>query len=113
MRAQYLYEVFETRNFGNNVCAIMDKIMKNNPTYYNTYKCNNCKLCVKKNFSTVSVSSEHFHDDFSNLEQSILNNILEVSRCTKCSKTWRNELEFSHHMFVEVCEAYLYFFDLF
>lgn len=102
MRAQYLYGIFKTTNFGNNICAIIDKMMKSNPTYSNKYKCGNCKVCVEKNFSTVAVNHVDFQNDFSNLERSILGNIPEQSTCTKCSKTWKNELKFNHHIFIEV-----------
>lgn len=107
MRSKYLFETFENTNFGNNIIPIINKILRNEPTYSDKFECCNCYYSENKTFPTVGINASVFRDDFSKLQDSILNNILEETKCPHCDKIAQHIHDFNHHIFVEVAILFI------
>lgn len=101
LRAKLLYEKFYKNKRESDVALTFDGMMNTIitiPSYFETECCTQ-KI---KNFIIIHLNHEIFNNNFSNMEQAIEQNFVEIPICSRCKKRSKYTRNFASQVFIDV-----------
>lgn len=105
-RAELVYNEHRSSDCAVVVTDIIQRFLKNLPSYIETGACLR-KGCLsakrESNHPLITLNNEVFDHNFNNLAQAILTNFPSATRCSKCRQPLTNcERTFGDSIFIEV-----------
>lgn len=102
VRATFLFNNFSKTSFEMNICPMIRKLFASEPSLTEQTDCNNCTHSNTSTFPLISLNNVIFSNDFSNIEEAIMENFPDKLACTRCKNEVDCKREFGPHMFIEV-----------
>lgn len=100
-RAKFLSQSIITAS-KDDICTVLQKILAAEPTYSDHRTCDSCKIFLSEKVPFITINNEIFANDFSNLEDAILEVLPTTKPCTRCQNPIIIKRDFAPHMFIKV-----------
>lgn len=106
MRAALVYNEYGSSECGNIVTEIIQRFLKNFPSYIETGVClrKGCNSAKNEcNYPLITINNQIFDNNFENLAEAISTNFPGSPQCTRCRHPLTNfERTFGASIFIEV-----------